>query len=144
MRFLADRRGTAEVIGSILFIIILMFLFVNVYLWHDAAVKNADSMNVKQMNAGMTLNWDETNGLTLTAERSDVSLYRIWLVYDGKHYHTELTDVTAYAKKPLPIMLQDYLFTNDYESLIVSFGDLESGDRLTVINTLGVKAELVK
>jgi hypothetical protein len=140
MRFLADRRGTAEVIGSILFIIILMFLFVNVYLWHDAAVKNSNSMNVKQMNAGMTLSWDDGTGvLTVKAERSDVSLYRIWLVHNGEHYHTGLlSGVVAPAGKPLQL---NYQFIDD-EGTPFSEG-IGAGDRLTVINTLGVKAELV-
>jgi len=140
MRFLADRRGTAEVVGSILFIIILLFLFTNVYLWNDAAVKNAQSMNIKQMNAGMILGWDATSGLSVKAERSDVSLYRVWLTDDGgDHYYAEM-DGQRVAAGETRWFARSALDFKDADGNSVSV-DVGSRDRLTVVNTLGIKAE---
>lgn len=142
MRFLADRRGTAEVVGSILFIIILLFLFTNVYLWHDAALKNAHSMNVKQMNAGMTLSWDVTDGLSVKAERSDVTLYRVWLADadSGNHYCAEFETAERVAAGETRWFPRSALkFKNDAGDIIpVGVGP---NDRLTVINTLGIPAK---
>lgn len=54
-RILKNRKGTAEVIGTIMFIVILMFFFTNVYLWHDAATKQMDNMYVQKINTPITL-----------------------------------------------------------------------------------------
>ena len=43
-RLLKNKKGTAEVIGSVMFIVILLFFFTNVYLWHDAAVKEMNDL----------------------------------------------------------------------------------------------------
>ena len=48
--FIKNRKGTAEVIGTIMLIIILLFFFTNVYLWHDAATKDANQLYVKQIH----------------------------------------------------------------------------------------------
>lgn len=50
-RFLRNRKGTAEVIGSVLFIVILLFFFTNVYLWHDAATKEMNDMYIQKLNS---------------------------------------------------------------------------------------------
>jgi hypothetical protein len=50
-RLLRNRKGTAEVIGSVLFIVILLFFFTNVYLWHDAATKEMNDMYVQKLNS---------------------------------------------------------------------------------------------
>ena len=50
-RLLRNHKGTAEVIGSVLFIVILLFFFTNVYLWHDAATKEMNDMYVEKLNS---------------------------------------------------------------------------------------------
>ena len=50
-RLLNNKKGTAEVIGSVLFIIILLFFFTNVYLWHDAATKEMNDMYAQKLNS---------------------------------------------------------------------------------------------
>ena len=50
-RFLKNKKGTAEVIGSVMFIVILLFFFTNVYLWHDAATKDMNDMFVQKLNS---------------------------------------------------------------------------------------------
>lgn len=54
-RIIKNRKGTAEVIGSIMFIVILLFFFTNVYLWHDAATKEMNDMYVEKMNTPITI-----------------------------------------------------------------------------------------
>ncbi len=50
-RFIRNKKGTAEIIGSVMFIVILLFFFTNVYLWHDAAVKEMNDLYVQKINS---------------------------------------------------------------------------------------------
>ena len=50
-RLLRNKKGTAEVIGSVMFIVILLFFFTNVYLWHDAATKQMNDLQVQRINS---------------------------------------------------------------------------------------------
>ncbi len=50
-RLLKNKKGTAEVIGSVMFIVILLFFFTNVYLWHDAATKEMNDLYVQKLNS---------------------------------------------------------------------------------------------
>jgi hypothetical protein len=54
-RLLKNKKGTAEVIGSVMFIVILLFFFTNVYLWHDAATKEMNNMYVQKINSPITI-----------------------------------------------------------------------------------------
>jgi predicted transporter len=63
-RLIKNRKATAEVIGSIMFIVILLFFFTNVYLWHDAAVKQMNDLYVNKMNAGMEVKFDPASEST--------------------------------------------------------------------------------
>jgi hypothetical protein len=54
-RLLKNKKGTAEVIGSVMFIVILLFFFTNVYLWHDAATKEMNDMYVQKINSPITI-----------------------------------------------------------------------------------------
>jgi hypothetical protein len=49
-RFIKNKKGTAEVIGSV-FIIILIFFFTNVCLCHDAATKEMNDLQVQKINS---------------------------------------------------------------------------------------------
>jgi hypothetical protein len=78
---LRNREGTAEVIGTIMFVIILLFFFTNVYLWHDAAVKQMDNMYVQKINTpivvalasgGTQLNVTDRGG-------EDATLTMLWI-----------------------------------------------------------------
>jgi hypothetical protein len=50
-RILKNKKGTAEVVGSVMFIVILLFFFTNVYLWHDAATKEMNNMYSQKLNS---------------------------------------------------------------------------------------------
>ena len=53
--FRKNCKGTAEVIGTIMFIMILLFFFTNVYLWHDAATKDANQLNLQKINSSFSI-----------------------------------------------------------------------------------------
>jgi hypothetical protein len=67
-RLIKNRKGTAEVIGSIMFIVILLFFFTNVYLWHDTATKEMNDMYVEKINTPITVT------VSLTADGSNFNL----------------------------------------------------------------------
>jgi hypothetical protein len=50
-----NRNGTAEVIASIMFIVILLFFFSNIYLWHDAAAKDMNNLYTQKINSPITV-----------------------------------------------------------------------------------------
>jgi hypothetical protein len=54
-RLFKNKKGTAEVIGSVMFIVILLFFFTNVYLWHDAATKEMNDLYVQKINSPITI-----------------------------------------------------------------------------------------
>ena len=76
LKIFGNRKGTAEVIGTMMFIVILLFFFTNVYLWHDAATKDANQLAVQKMSAGMSINYDNINNqVIVSASSSKVSSY---------------------------------------------------------------------
>jgi len=93
LRIFGNRSGTAEVIGTIMFIVIMLFFFTNVYLWHDAAVKDANQIDVEKVNAGMSISF-QTGSLpqiTVNATSSEVTLSRLWIDSDSDHVYVDLT-----------------------------------------------------
>ena len=83
-RFLKDRKGASEIVGTALFLVILFFFFSNVFLWHDQVTREMDQVVADRMNSGIrveaffndTAVWlkvDNVGGL-------DVSLSRLWIV----------------------------------------------------------------
>jgi len=51
VRLLRCRKGTAEIIGSVMFLLILLFFFSNVFLWHDNATREMDGVLADKMNS---------------------------------------------------------------------------------------------
>ena len=88
-RLIKNRKGTAEVIGTLLFIVILLFFFTNVYLWHDTATKDMNEMYVKKMNAGMQIS-NSGSTVTVTATGSNVILSRLWIDTSSAHVYANL------------------------------------------------------
>jgi hypothetical protein len=60
---LNNKKGTAEVIGSVMFIVILLFFFTSVYLWHDAAVKDMNDFYAQKMNSQISINYNSTTNI---------------------------------------------------------------------------------
>jgi hypothetical protein len=113
-RIIKNRKGTAEVIGTIMFIVILMFFFTNVYLWHDAATKEMDSMYVDKINTPITLSVTAVGSnfnLTVTDKGGmDAQLTMLWLDIkspndgpDPVHYNFRLNNIPIAAGSSINI-----------------------------------------
>jgi hypothetical protein len=145
--FLKNKKGTAEVIGTVMFIVILLFFFTNVYLWHDAATKQMNDLQLKKMNAGMEVTFIDGSA-TITAKGSDVVLSRIWIVTsNNQHLYADLSasDIHLVAGKPTSITFGSQILKAD--GSIQSEGNSNgitlhypsnSITKLSVMNTLGI------
>jgi hypothetical protein len=82
-QLLINKKGTAEVIGSVMFIVILLFFFTNVYLWHDAATKEMNDLYVQKLNSPIVASVTYENGhyiLTITNRGGiDATLSSLWV-----------------------------------------------------------------
>lgn len=144
--FVRNRKGTAEVIGSVMFIVILLFFFTNVYLWHDAAVKEMNDLQVRKMNAGMELTFVDGSA-SITAKGSDVMLSRIWIVTSSnQHLYADLegSDRRLVAGIPTPITFGPIVESDgsiqaefNAQGITLHYPS-DSITRLKVVNTLGI------
>jgi hypothetical protein len=83
-RLLKNRKGTAEVVGSVMFIIILLFFFTNVYLWHDAATKQMNQVYIDKINTPITVSVQDSTHLIVTNRGGeDTSLSMLWVVVES-------------------------------------------------------------
>lgn len=154
-----NRKGTAEVIGSVMFIVILLFFFTNVYLWHDAATKEMNDLYLDKMNARMELSYNSgVKELRVTANGSDVILSRLWIIEESgsrSHLYANLTDSSGIGVKidagksitiqfvsqqnqEVPVNPQEYVNSNIASNPIMVYYYLDVPVTCTVINTLGV------
>jgi hypothetical protein len=152
-RLLKNRKGTAEVIGSVLFIVILLFFFTNVYLWHDAATKDMNALHVKKMSASFTVTPDaEASSLTVKADGgAGISLSRLWIVDEvngGRHLYADLGNVRVEAGSSFTIMFGtttdpanpiDRVDTDPPlgNSITVHYAP-QPGVKYKIVNTLGI------
>jgi hypothetical protein len=88
-KLINNHKGTAEIIGSVMFLLIMMFFFTNVFLWHDRATREMDgvlsekmnslvsiqvvSMNISKVSPDMRLNVTNNGGV-------GVFLSRLWII----------------------------------------------------------------
>ena len=88
-RLLGNKKGTAEVVGSVMFIIILLFFFTNVYLWHDAATKQMNDLQFQKINSPISINYDSaTKTLNITDNGGqDAVISGLWVVPDAGAVH---------------------------------------------------------
>ncbi len=88
-------------IGTIMFVMILLFFFTNVYLWHDTATKNANQLYLKEINSTFKIQQTDPNTITLTANGgSSISLSRLWIdenTANGRHLYADLGSVNVAA-----------------------------------------------
>jgi archaellum component FlaF (FlaF/FlaG flagellin family) len=95
-KFLKNRRGTAEIIGSALFIVIILFFFSNVYLWHDQATREMNNVLLERMNASVSMvatdegvNVTNNGGVTF-------ALSRLWVLDVSQHYYADLENIPSH------------------------------------------------
>ena len=81
IRWAKNRKGVAEVIGTIMAVVILLFFFTNVYLWHDEATKEMDNMYVQKMNSLITLSMGPGNSSLIVTNTggSDATLVALFI-----------------------------------------------------------------
>ena len=81
-RLLNSRRGTAEIVGSIMFLLILLFFFTNVYLWHDTATREMDDALADKMNSPVTIQINNPGDVLNVTNHGGVGvvLSRLWII----------------------------------------------------------------
>ncbi len=127
------RRGTAEIVGSIMFLLIMMFFFTNVFLWHDRATREMDGVVSDKMNSPVSIqvvneNVTKTGGvlhLNVTNNGGvSVQLSRLWIINNGgaeSHDWVDRTEwVTAGATVLIPIDNSHITFGMQYTFKIVT------------------------
>jgi hypothetical protein len=148
---LKNRKGTAEVIGTIMFIVILLFFFTNVYLWHDAATKDANQLYLKQINSRFTIE-QNAGTITVTADGgSSIMLSRLWIVEagaSGNHLYADLGNAYVAAGTSFTITFaSDTSFCNSPDQVVADppqgnsilvYYAAQQSVTCTVMNTLGV------
>jgi hypothetical protein len=94
-KLLCSRRGTAEIIGSVMFLLIMMFFFTNVFLWHDRATREMDGVLSAKLNSPVSIsvnNWNVSqtgDKLLLTVTNNggvDTELSRLWIITNSHNY----------------------------------------------------------
>jgi len=114
LRIFRNKKGTAEVIGTIMAIVILMFFFTNVYLWHDTASKQMDEMYVDKMNTLINVSLTAGNSSLVVTNigGSDVQLAMLWIDIEsgpnqGSHYYYSSVNTIVIAAglscPPIPL-----------------------------------------
>jgi hypothetical protein len=96
---LYNRKGTAEIIGSVMFLVILLFFFTNVYMWHDGATREMNTVLSEKTNSQISADWFSTTeheGLLNVTNNggSGVALSRLWVTsaITHQHFYAELED----------------------------------------------------
>jgi hypothetical protein len=121
-RMLKNKKGTAEVVGSVMFIVILLFFFTNVYLWHDAATKEMNQLQVQKINSPIAITYD-SNTRTISVTNNggqDALVTGLWVIEqsapgtpDSSHKYYNLVSqynfVVRAGGSPETISLSHYL-----------------------------------
>jgi hypothetical protein len=79
-----------------MFLLILLFFFTNVYLWHDTATRQMDTVMADRMNSQVQIK-SLGNVLEVTNNGGiGVALSRLWVITQaGDHYYAELENITS-------------------------------------------------
>jgi hypothetical protein len=151
-KFLRNRKGTAEVIGSVMFIVILLFFFTNVYLWHDSATKEMNEMYVKKMSSSFTiLNYGAN--LTVKADGgSGITLSRLWIIDQSggvtRHLYADLRNANVTAGDSFTIKFStstnppnptEYVSSSNVngKTITVNYAP-QTNVKYTIINDMGI------
>jgi hypothetical protein len=67
-----NRSGTAEIVGTVLFLVILFFFFSNVFLWHNQVVKEMDSVTADKMNSSLKMETMVLGGAPVYSSSEDL------------------------------------------------------------------------
>jgi hypothetical protein len=92
-KLLKNRRGTAEIVGTVLFLIIVIFVFSNVFLWSNRASQQISTVTGDRMNSPIKVEVTSYNPgqdalKVSTAGGRDVQLIRIWIIEVDDNNHS--------------------------------------------------------
>ncbi|MGA2767717.1 MAG: hypothetical protein ABSF24_05310 [Candidatus Bathyarchaeia archaeon] len=73
-RLLKNRSGTAEIVGTVLFLVILFFFFSNVFLWHNQVTREMDQVVADKTNSAVRI--EKTVLLGIPVNSSDWRPYQ--------------------------------------------------------------------
>ena len=133
---LKNKKATAEVVGSVMFIVILLFFFTNVYLWHDAATKEMNDMYSQKLNspiaATVSHNDDGSYSIIITNKGGvDATLSSYWV-----NVKSASGPDTAHTSFPL----NNVVVTAGGPSVTIQVANYPSGTLFKVITTTGNSA----
>jgi hypothetical protein len=155
-----DRRGAAEIVGSVMFLLILLFFFTNVYLWHDQVTREMDDVLAEKMNSPVSIQINDTGDLLNVTNNGGVGvvLSRLWIIspLDEEHYYAELEQVPGYPSgeiwvgagstielnlhdNPLPSSPIKVEWIPDFQRIDV-FYNPQGRDTFKILTTLGNSA----
>ncbi len=136
-------------------VMILLFFFTNVYVWHDTAVKQANQLYVKQLSSSFKIQQD-TTGINITADGgSDIYLSRLWIVDESNphspHLYADLSGAHINAGATFFIKFNEELAPQDnkvqadppYGNELKVHYSIQEGLTCKVVNTLGIEKSVV-
>jgi hypothetical protein len=96
-----SRSGTAEIVGAVMFLVILLFFFSNVFLWHNQATREMDSVILDRVNSHVSI---EIVNVTLGSFILQVtnnggvgfSLSRLWIITQDDHNYAHFEEDTIW------------------------------------------------
>jgi hypothetical protein len=71
-RLLTNRVGTAEIIGTVLFLVILFFFFSNVFLWHNQVTREMDQLIADRTNSAVRMEAQVLPGNPVTSSGEQI------------------------------------------------------------------------
>ena len=110
-KLLGDRRGTAEIVGSVMFLVIIFFVFTNVYMWHDSVSHEMNGVLAEKLNSPVSIDVDDTGtGLVVTNNGGfEVGLSRLWLITgsgsESDHVYVDLEPLNVRIAAGAKILL---------------------------------------
>ena len=141
-----DRRGTAEIVGSVMFLVILLFAFTNVYMWHDSASREMTGLLAEKLNTPVTITVEAGHLIVTNNGGFEVTLSRLWLITDSGHYPANLEpyDLRVAAGKSVTVEFRSGAVNGDGfvsvsvddDSVLVDYS-IHNGDICKILTTLG-------
>lgn len=137
-RLLKNKQGTAEVIGSVMFIVILLFFFTNVYLWHDAATKEMNDLYAQKINSPITVSYDPRSETLFVTNVGgvDAVISGVWVNVksssgspDSDHRFFDLVNqkIVIHPGDELPILNYDIEGKTGSLKVVTTIGNIASG-----------------
>jgi hypothetical protein len=133
-KLLKNKKGTAEVIGSVMFIVILLFFFTSVYLWHDAAVKDMNDLYAEKLNSQISIEDKTTDDGFIRGYNSgtktllikniggvDAIIESVWINHEMEEIHINSQNnelVVRAGSTSLPLHLIEWITVPDNIDII--------------------------